>query len=244
MSANPFQVACYGLSDIGRARSNNEDVFRALLPQQFFVLADGMGGHNAGEVAAEKAVESLCISIGSAKKPSTTEEGCSLLRRAIKIANETVFTLAQRHKAYSGMGTTLSCFLLQGEMLLYAHVGDSRLYRMRGKLERLTQDHSLRHAMLTSEDKPRPRLYRNVITRAVGTHTYVHPDVGIIPLKRGDIYILCSDGLTDFISEETIAKVLHHFLVHGLEKAAKTLVSLALKAGGSDNITVLIVKIL
>jgi PPM family protein phosphatase len=245
MKLLPHKVESYGLSDVGLVRPNNEDVFLVIPEKQFYVLADGMGGHNAGEIAAFKAVESMCTSVKLLDKRTTIEETCNLLRSAISTANETVYTLSHQNKAYSGMGTTLSCFLLHDDALIYAHVGDSRLYRKRGKLEQLTDDHSLRHVMLINEEQPSPDLpallFRNVITRAIGTHPYVIPDIGVIPIQDGDIYLLCSDGLTDFVPEEYISKAMDAHV--SLEQIATQLVKLALEKGGNDNITVLLVKI-
>ena len=245
MKLLPHKVESYGLSDVGLVRPNNEDVFRVFPEKQFYILADGMGGHNAGEIAAFKAVESMCASVAHVEKSDSIEDTCNLLRSAIAAANEMVYTLSHQKKAYSGMGTTLSCFLLQNNALIYAHIGDSRLYRKRQKLEQLTEDHSLRHAMLINEEQPSPDLpplfCRNVITRAIGTHPYVIPDIGVIPLQEGDIYMLCTDGLTDFVSEEAISEALEQST--SLEHIASELVKLALEKGGNDNITVLLVKI-
>jgi PPM family protein phosphatase len=246
MKLLPHKIESYGLSDVGLVRPNNEDVFRTIAKRQFYILADGMGGHNAGEIAAKKAVDSMCACIEHVDDTLTIEESCNLLRGAITKTNELVYSLSHQNKAYSGMGTTLSCFLLQDDVLIYAHVGDSRIYRMRRKLQQLTEDHSLRHAMLTNEDQPSAELpallYRNVITRAIGTHSYVIPDIGMIPIRLGDIYMLCSDGLTDLVPEEIISETLADSL--SLEEMASHLVKSALEKGGNDNITVLLVKIL
>lgn len=246
MKLMPQKIESYGLSDVGLVRPNNEDVFRVIPEKQFYILADGMGGHNAGEIAALKAVDGMTASVELFQEKSSTEEICTSLRKAIASTNETVYTLAHQNKVYSGMGTTLSCFMLSDAFLIYAHVGDSRIYRMRHKLERLTEDHSLRHAMLTNEEQPSAELpallFRNVITRAIGTHQYVIPDVGVIPIHQGDIYMLCSDGLTDFVSEERISETMNSSI--SLEEMASKLIKSALEAGGNDNITVLLVKIL
>ena len=245
MKLLPHQVESYGLSDVGLVRPNNEDVFRVIPEKQFYVLADGMGGHNAGEIAAFKAVESMCASVQLLDKKAIVEETCNLLRSAIYTANQTVYTLSHQNKAYSGMGTTLSCFILRDDALIYAHVGDSRLYRKRHKLEQLSEDHSLRHVMLVNEEQPSPDLpallFRNVITRAIGTHPYVIPDIGVIPIQKGDIYMLCSDGLTDFVPEESISEAMH--AEASLEEIANQLIKAALEKGGNDNITILLVKI-
>jgi protein phosphatase len=235
----------FGLSDIGRVRTNNEDVFRTLPSAQFYVLADGMGGHNAGEIAATEAVDAMCRCIAQAGTLSSVEESCNALRSGIAAANACVNTHAHQDKALKGMGTTLSCFLLCDDVLVYAHVGDSRIYRYRQALKQLTEDHSLRHALLTNEEEPsgaRPTLlYRNGITRAIGTHPYVHPDIGVIPLQSKDIYLICSDGLTDCVCDEEIQKIMR--CSESIEYIGKELIAFALEKGGNDNITALLVKI-
>ena len=245
MNLLQYTVEAYGLSDVGLVRPNNEDVFQILPDKKFYILAHGMGGHNAGEIAALKAVESVCTSVEELEKFSTTQEICNLLRNAIALANQKVYTLSHQNKAYSGMGTTLCCFHLSTHQLIYAHIGDSRLYRLRNKLEKLTEDHSLRHTMLHSEDQPSPelpaQLFRNIITRAIGTYSYVIPDIGVISIKPGDVFLLCSDGLSDFVSEEEIAQAIGTSC--SLAESANKLIHCALDKGGNDNVTVLLVKI-
>jgi len=128
------------------------------------------------------------------------------------------------------MGTTLSCFTIVEKSLIYAHVGDSRLYRYRDKLEQLTEDHSLRHVMK-----------RHIVTRAIGAYPLIHPDIGIIPLFSNDIYMLCSDGLSDYVEMEILSQFLSSSL--SLEEMGKKCVSAALKKGGNDNITLLLARI-
>jgi serine/threonine protein phosphatase PrpC len=228
------KVEYFGTSDVGLVRENNEDVFAALPDESFFILADGMGGHNAGEVAASVAVESVCASMKALPNEATVEETCQLLREALADANRKVFDQARRNREYAGMGTTLSCFVLLEDVLIYAHVGDSRLYRYRSKLEQLTQDHSLR-----KEDDAKHS--RHMITRAVGHLPTILPDIGVIPLRPKDIYMLCSDGLSDYVPENTVARVLASPLK--LEEMGEKLVESALEKGGNDNITLLLVKI-
>ncbi|MBS0604027.1 MAG: Stp1/IreP family PP2C-type Ser/Thr phosphatase [Verrucomicrobia bacterium] len=238
----PFRLESFGISDIGLVRSNNEDVWAAVGEKQFFILADGMGGHKAGEVASSYALQSMCESIRSLKSDSSVEEVCQFLREAIAKANAKVFDEAHRHPDYAGMGTTLSCFVITEEHLVYAHIGDSRLYRFRGKLKQLTEDHSLRNTVWSrDEDSPPALLMRNVITRAIGTQPTILPDIGVIPLRPKDIYMLCSDGLSDYVEEEKIARLLGAPL--SLEEMGKKLVDAALEKGGNDNITLLLVKV-
>jgi protein phosphatase len=187
----------------------------------------------------------MCHCIAEAGTLSSVQQCCNLLRSAITAANSSVNTLSHQNKEFKGMGTTLSCFLIQKEALIYAHVGDSRIYRYRKQLKRLTEDHSLRHAMLTNEEDPAGSLpallYRNVITRAIGTYPYILPDVGVIPIQSNDLYMICSDGLTDAVCDEEIQTVMNS--LENLECIGKELIASALKKGGNDNITALLVKI-
>jgi protein phosphatase len=225
----------FGISDIGRVRTNNEDVWSVVPGKQFFILADGMGGHQAGEVAASFAVENMCTSIEALSSPDV-EEVCQFMRAAIDKANTKVYEESRQHIEYTGMGTTLCCFIILEKCLVYGHVGDSRLYRFRKRLVQLTEDHSLRQTV--GEDNSH---CRNMITRAIGTQFFVLPDIGVIPLQSKDLYMLCSDGLTDYVDKAQIAGVFS--TANSLEEMGKTLVKLALEKGGNDNITLLLVRI-
>ncbi len=240
-----YQVDSFGLSDVGLTRPNNEDVFRIMNEKKFYILADGMGGHKAGEIASSTAVETVCTSIQALPEQATLEKTCHHLRKSIAAANSAVYSLAKKNKAYTGMGTTLSCFTLREDTLIYGHVGDSRLYRKRHRLEQLTEDHSLRHVTLTHSDQanssPPSLLCRHVITRAIGTHSYVIPDVGVISIQPNDLYMLCSDGLSDAVPLEIISEILDPALP--LEEITLKLLNCALEKGGNDNITILLVKI-
>lgn len=236
----PFQVESFGLSDIGRMRSNNEDVWAALPEKKFYILADGMGGHQAGEVAACLSMESMCSSISSLKDNPTIEETCMHLREAVAKANKQVFDAARSSPTHAGMGTTLSCCILLEESLIYAHVGDSRLYRLRNqKLEQLTEDHCPRQLLFTREKKTPPP--RHVITRAIGNVATILPDVGVISLMSKDIYMFCSDGLSDYVEKKFLAEQLSSSLP--LEEMGKNLVKAALEKGGNDNITLLLIRV-
>jgi serine/threonine protein phosphatase PrpC len=236
-----LKLEYFGISDVGLVRTNNEDVWSVIPGKQFFILADGMGGHKAGEVAASFAVESMCASIEALPNSANVEDVCQFLRRAIDKANSRVFEESHRHVDFAGMGTTLSCFIVLGKCLVYGHVGDSRLYRFRKKLVQLTEDHSLRQTVGNRED-PANLFLRNVITRAIGTQLLVYPDVGVIPFQSKDLYMLCSDGLTDYVDNAKISSVLSSSIP--LEEMGKNLVSLALEKGGNDNITLLLVRIM
>lgn len=241
-----YQIDSFGMSDVGYLRANNEDVFEIIADKQFFILADGMGGHNAGEVASSEAVKSVCRAIRYASSFSSDEEISQYLLQAIEKANQRVWSLSLEEGAFSGMGTTLSCFLLHEDSLIYAHMGDSRLYQYRSSLLQISHDHSLRALLLEENDIDRELLdqpgFKNVITRALGTHSQAIPDIGIVPIRPDDIYLLCTDGLTDLVSDTEISSLLSS--KKNLQETCESLVSSALEKGGNDNITVLMVKIL
>jgi serine/threonine protein phosphatase PrpC len=240
MKLTSFKVDTFGLSDIGLVRSNNEDVWASVPHKHFFILADGMGGHKAGEVAASIAVESMCASIQALNEEATVEETCLFLRKAIAKANAKVFEQSQKPEL-AGMGTTLSCFVIKGEFLIYVHIGDSRLYRYRDKLMQLTEDHSLRQLLQPKDSEGASVFYqRNIITRAIGTHPAILPDIGVISLLPQDIYMLCSDGLSDYVDEHKLAQLLSAPL--SLEEIGKKMIRAALEKGGNDNITLLLTK--
>ena len=248
-----FDVVSFGISDQGLVRQNNEDVWKSLPSHHFFVLADGMGGHKAGEIAAHEAVESLSMSIkrifSSDRKENTEPEHIAdHLHYAIQDANCWVKQLSEENESYAGMGTTLCCFMLHNDQLIYAHVGDSRIYRFNSvkQLEQLSEDHSLKNHLLrkgklTLENMERYP-YKNRITKAIGTQLFVIPDVDFIPVQAGDVFFLCSDGLTDHLSDEEIRRILSEYGC--VEKASKILVDKAKAKGGKDNITIVMIKIL
>jgi PPM family protein phosphatase len=242
-SLKSFKIEYFGISETGLVRSNNEDVWSVVPEKKFFILADGMGGHNAGEVASSFAVESMCESIHSLPAKADVENACQLLREAIAKANSKVFEESHHHPDYAGMGTTLSCILVLDNFLVYGHIGDSRLYRYRNRLQQLTEDHSLRHTLWNKEEESSSPtlLLRNVITRAIGTQATVLPDIGVIPLYSKDLYMLCSDGLSDYVEEDKIARALSS--IGPLEAMGRNLVELALEKGGNDNITLLLVRV-
>ena len=232
--------AC-GLSDIGLCRPNNEDVWVAMPDIGFFALADGMGGHLAGEVAAKEAIDHLSNSVKTIPEGDPLERMLEL-KKAIEKANSWVYQLGKEEDALNGMGTTLCCLMWLENVIIYAHVGDSRIYRLRNqKLELLTQDHSLFARWLKlSKNSKTPFRYKNVITRAIGTAPRANPEVAISRCLSGDLYFLCSDGLSDVLSLEEIEKILN--LSPNLEKASKRLIDRAKIKGSSDNITILMVE--
>lgn len=231
----------YGISDVGLVRGNNEDVFAELPEYHFYVLADGMGGHKAGEIAAKEAVMDLCDSIDAffnLRIHPTLDETKKLLKQAILQANTWVRNLAGQHHELSGMGTTLCTLLILDDQVIYSHLGDSRIYRFKEKLERLTQDHTVREENLSSVDGK--KRVKTMITKAIGTSVFVDPEIKTRPLEAEEIYFLCTDGLTDCLSDAEIEQVLHK--EKRIKEASIELVELAKKAGGHDNITILMIK--
>lgn len=228
----------YAGTDTGRQRRANEDSLLAHAP--LFVVADGMGGAQAGEVASRIAVESFQDGLDDSSEP---EEALAALAR---VANARIHELSHSHAEQAGMGTTLTAIYVGERDVSIAHVGDSRAYRLRdGELVRLTEDHSLvdellRQGRLTPEEAvEHPQ--RSVITRALGPEGVVEVDTRTYSARDGDVYLLCSDGLTTMLPEERLTDVL---LAHrALRDAGEALIAAANEAGGRDNITVVLVRL-
>ncbi len=243
-----MKIETFGASDIGLVRLNNEDVFAQMLSEQFFILADGMGGHSAGEVAAKETVIELCKFVKeNSLQMRSIEEWTKSLKQAIQNANTHVLDLAMQDREKQGMGTTLCLCLVVDSTLIYAHVGDSRIYRVRkNRLTRLTRDHSLREELIASgelDESQAPSFpHKNVITRAIGTQRNVIPDIKTSPIESGDLYLLCSDGLSDSLLDAQIHDVIDAST--SLRSATENLILEAKKSGGRDNITVVLFKTL
>jgi len=236
------RILSYGISHRGLVRLNNEDVWDALHEKNAYFLADGMGGHSAGEVAAQESINELKRSFEAlTKDPSSPQEALLFLKEAFFAANEWVYTLSRQEEAWRGMGTTSCCAWILNETLLYAHVGDSRIYRFSNdRLDQLTQDHSLRQEFILKGYTPLPS--RNIITRSIGTTAYVEPDLGKCAIKPGELYLLCSDGLSDCVSSEEIAVILRR--KRTLEETSLELLEAAINKGGNDNITLIMLSCL
>ena len=230
MTCTQYRLASCGRSDIGLCREQNEDVWNSLEALGFFVLADGMGGHPAGEIAARAAVTSLCDYLDAyfeAPLSPSVSELCALFIELYTRANLAVYDLAHRHTAYHGMGTTLSTLFFHDEAAIYSHVGDSRIYRLRGdSFIQLTTDHVKE---------------RHKLTRAIGPYRSVIPEIGSASLEQGDTFLICSDGLTGAISDTAIAAILRTHPAPDL--AASALIDAAKGAGGRDNITAVVVHV-
>jgi PPM family protein phosphatase len=224
-------------TDTGRQRRENEDSAFARAP--VFVVADGMGGAQAGEVASKIAIEAFEAGLGDSGSP---EERLAVRARE---ANRRIYDRSRTAPGAEGMGTTLTAAYVDDESVAIAHVGDSRAYLFRdGELTRLTQDHSLvdelvRRGKLT-EEQAAEHPQRSIITRALGPEPEVEVDTYTFSVRRGDVLLLCSDGLTSMISEEQIAQVLGS--AESLDEAANNLIQEANDAGGRDNITVVLTR--
>ena len=224
-------------TDIGKLRKQNEDAAWFDEARAVFAVADGMGGHLAGEVASRMAIEAVQRMAREKERP-----GIAALREAVACAHETILAHAQDHIECAGMGTTLSVLWLGENYAYIAHVGDSRIYRLReGSLTQITQDHSLveelvRAGLITREQaRTHPR--RNIITRALGTHGENEPDLLVTDVQDGDVFLLCTDGLTGMVPDDEIERTLRDC---GIEAAADRLLALALDAGGRDNVTLIL----
>lgn len=231
-------------TDRGRKRTSNEDAFGFSVEDGVFVVCDGMGGAAAGEVASSLAVdEVLHLLAGRDHNNGAALPGAAL--DAIVAANEAIFGRAQHNQRLNGMGTTLVALAVQDSHVWVLNIGDSRCYRMRNNsLEQLTLDHSLveeqvRMGRMTRNEAHRSP-FKNVITRALGTQASVTPDVFGLEAEPGDLFLLCTDGLTRELSDHEIEALLTAGLP--LEETCSRLVNEAKKAGGHDNITCLVVR--
>jgi protein phosphatase len=247
-------MAMHALTDVGVKRSHNEDCVGINPSLGFAILADGMGGHNAGEIASSIAVDLIAQVLRErlprlAEGRMDDETGFSgesvLVRQAVGMANNAILEASQYRPECAGMGTTVVAAVFYGDRLTAAHVGDSRMYRLRGeKLTHVTEDHSLiqeqvRRGLLTADDA-RNSSIKNLVTRALGIEPDVEPDIVEDIVRPEDIYLMCSDGLTDVVPDEAIRLTLIQYARH-LGKAADQLVQLANDAGGPDNISVVLV---
>ena len=251
-----FSLRAAGLTDVGRKRRHNEDSFVIDMGEGLFVVADGMGGHAAGEVAAKIAVDTIeeFITDTSQKMESTWpyrynhqwKFNSNRLAVAVEKANEKVMSAVAGQPALKGMGTTVVAGVLNGSGLSVAHVGDSRAYRLReGELRRLTDDHSWVHEQIVTgiltEEEAKSHPLKNVVTRALGGGPSVVPEMQEYELKPGDRYLLCSDGLTTMLSDEEVSEVLHSD--DDPESVCRRLVALANDKGGLDNVTVIVIDV-
>jgi protein phosphatase len=242
------------VSDVGRRRKSNEDAYFADDELKLYIVADGMGGHAAGEVASGEAVDTIYGMVNRGRPAieklaqGATDENLRAVKRllesAVQAATYMVYGLAELEPDQAGMGTTISALLVTGGIGVIAQVGDSRVYLVRdGQVQQLTEDHTLiawqlREGLITKEEA-RSSPHRNVITRAVGNRDYVEVDTRVVDQQPGDCFVLCSDGLHGYLDEAEIPSI----TAMGLEAAPKRFVALANERGGRDNITVVFVRI-
>ena len=241
-----------GLTDTGLARQHNEDCFAIDEESHLFVVADGMGGHSHGEVASQLSVDSICEFVSREGNNTTTplpwDDGLrphsNVLRGAILSAQRRVLRAIEGDLALSGMGTTVVGLMLKDGVGAVAHVGDSRIYRARnGSFELLTQDHTWVNEQVMagylSDEQARSHPLRNVVTRALGGEAEVDVELQEIAVQEGDVFLLCSDGLTGMLRDEEIRQILEG--QPDLAEACQSLIDAANARGGSDNITALLV---
>ncbi|MEQ1555678.1 MAG: Stp1/IreP family PP2C-type Ser/Thr phosphatase [Gallionella sp.] len=242
----------------GMVRSHNEDSVSVDAGAGLVVLADGMGGYNAGEVASGIAISVTTTEIArrlklesaaakTDKSAQAQDNAVILLRNNIQKANSSIYHASQSQPQYAGMGTTIVAGLFYDNRVAVAHIGDSRMYRLRGgKLTAVTRDHSLLQEQidsgLISVADARFSKNKNLVTRAVGIDPAVEPEIHVYPVQIGDVYLLCSDGLNDMVEDADIESAVYAMQAN-LPLAAEQLIQMANDNGGRDNVSVILVKI-
>jgi protein phosphatase len=245
-------IVSYGASDVGKRRKVNEDAFLCDDRLGLWVVADGMGGHAAGEVASQESIDTI---FGMVKRGKATQEldnpaneenvraACRLLEGAVQAATYLVFAMSELDSGKAGMGTTISAMMRCGDRLVTAQVGDSRIYRVRStEVVQLTEDHTLvawqlKRGLITPAEAKTSK-QKNVITRAVGNREYVQVDISVWNAELGDQYLLCSDGLHGYLRPEEIPEI----SASGGEQSVQRFIDLANARGGKDNITAILVE--
>jgi PPM family protein phosphatase len=244
------------LSDMGRVRKNNEDAVGEDRDMGLLILADGMGGYNAGEIASGLAISTVHDTVkkewkslkgGEIDEASGHSREALLLKTAVELAHKTIHQVSQTQPQCAGMGTTVVTCMFHHDRMSIAYVGDSRLYRLRqGKFEQVTRDHSLIEELIarghyTREDAKK-LVRKNIVTRALGVEPEVKVDIIEDPIEVGDVILICSDGLCDMVDDPTIGTTLGKF-ADNLPDAAKALVTLANDRGGKDNVSVALARV-
>ncbi len=241
----------FGLSDVGRRRDSNEDEFLVAPEVGLYAVADGMGGHAAGEVASRLAIETVEASIRGAHEDGphvSARAATDALRAAVAAANRRICDSMEGHEERRGMGTTLAALLLRGDGAVIGHVGDSRVYLLRdGELHRMTHDHSwvmeqVRMGLL-SDDAAQHHPMRNIVTRALGGRADVAVDIVLEPVRPGDLFVVCSDGLNSMLEDEAIREIAERHR-DDPEACCRALIDAANRRGGEDNVTVVVVRVL
>lgn len=239
-----------GMSDIGKCRKNNEDAYYISAgedpAENLYLVADGMGGCNAGEVASSSAIEAFLAHFWKEMKHATNEDMLDMMTGAMAAANKEVYTKSNSAREFAEMGTTIVAAAVREDKVYVAHVGDSRAYLFRKReMIPLTTDHSYVMELVKmgniSKEEAATHPKRNVITRAIGIRNTVETDTSIHPLKKNDILVLCTDGLCGMLKDEEMAKILNKRT--DLERKAELLIAEANKKGGFDNISLILVQI-
>ncbi len=246
-SKTDIRMKSFAVTDIGKKRTINQDYVYNTDDSigcfsNLYIVADGMGGHNAGDMASRICVETVCSSIADSEFTTPV----SILEEAVRTSNDKVIEVARTSQEYEGMGTTLVISTVLEGVLYVANIGDSRLYLLRESLEQITEDHSLVEEMVKSgelaKENVRSHPNKNIITRALGIGADVEADYFQMEVMENDIILMCSDGLTNMIEDIDIEYTIKSNR-DNLQKAIIELLSKANEAGGRDNITVLVVKV-
>ncbi|MCG3174714.1 MAG: Protein phosphatase PrpC [Myxococcota bacterium] len=252
-----FRISYAGDTHVGMKRTHNEDSLQLMPEHRLFMVADGMGGHASGEVASRMAVDTISHFFranledteitwpykGDKNRPFE----CNLIDVGVKLANARIFETSQNDSRYRGMGTTVVAILFGKNEAYVGHVGDSRVYRLRrGQLEQLTEDHSLLNDYIKAHNLTQEEIaafpHKNVIVRALGMKENVEVDIRVDKPEPGDVFLLCSDGLSGMVSDRDIAQILDNYR-DDLEAAVKALIERANQAGGTDNVTVALARV-
>ncbi len=245
-------VEIAGFTDTGLTRDHNEDCIGYDISSGIAVLADGMGGHQAGEIASRMAVEQVLRQmktrlIRETDRPITSSQMLNMVSNTILVSNRKIFEASEEIKTRNGMGTTVVAAIVDGPHLYAGHVGDSRLYQFRdGGLKRITRDHSLVQDLIDkgfyTEDEAKLASINHVVTRALGTAEEVEVDILQQEAERDDLFLLCSDGLSDMLSDSMIEQILGETGTT-LDDKAQSLVARANQNGGKDNVSVILIRI-
>jgi PPM family protein phosphatase len=242
-----MKVTAFGLTDVGRRRDSNEDDFLLEPASGVYAVADGMGGHAAGEIASHLAIETLREVVprdGRAIERRSVDDATEWLRAAVAEANRRICDSIRLHEERRGMGTTVVALVHAGQDAVVGHVGDSRMYLLRGdELVRMTSDHSWVNEQvklgLMNDDTAQRHPMRNIVTRALGSRPDVLVDVASLQVHPGDVLLLCSDGLNTMLADEQIRSIVADYR-HDPEAACRALVEAANRHGGEDNVTVVV----
>jgi protein phosphatase len=235
----------YALTDVGRKREHNEDSFLVRPEVGLFAVADGMGGHQAGERASRMALDTLANVLKPPTERADRDDVLGRLREATQAAGAAIFDAAQADPELQGMGTTMTSLWFHGGRAYLAHVGDSRAYLYRdGRAQQLSDDHSwvseqVRAGMMTV-DEAKESKFRHIISRSVGFEREVLVDGAAIPVQAGDCYVICSDGLSNYVDADEIARILG---TRFYREVPRLFVEMANSRGGDDNITVVLVQV-